>query len=134
MNIYCVHMCTALNLAITERTGDRGVGRGGKQGIRCVCWGPLVFLRMVVPAGAASRVSAERSHKQGWDLKPGTTMAMGCNHYGNMRFLGKCPSQPGQTAPAGQKSDAQVSKQIRTSKINNPPTLIITLLQHDTKA
>lgn len=60
MNVYCVHMCTALNLAITERTGERGVGEGGKQGIRCVGWGPLGFLRMVVPAGAASRVSLQK--------------------------------------------------------------------------
>lgn len=59
-NVYCVHMCTALNLAITERTGDRGVQGAGKQGIRCGCWGPLGFLRMVVPAGAASRVSLQK--------------------------------------------------------------------------
>lgn len=49
-HLLSVHMCTALNWAITERTGG-GKGRG-KQGIR--------FIRKVVPAGAASRVSLQR--------------------------------------------------------------------------
>lgn len=41
-----------------ERRGQQGVG-GGSPG----------FIRKVVPAGAASRVSLQRNHRQGWELK-----------------------------------------------------------------
>lgn len=81
MNIYCVHMCTALNLAITERTGDRGgAGRREARNQVCVLGSPWVPKNGSPCWSRQSRLSAERIHKQGWDLKPGTTMAMGCNH------------------------------------------------------
>lgn len=77
-HLLSVRMCTALNMAITERTGG---GKGEwKQGIRFGGGSPGVRKKGSPCWSRQSRLSAERNHKQGWELKPGTTMAMGCNH------------------------------------------------------
>lgn len=57
-HLLSVRMCTALNLAITERTG----GRKGEMEARdqVVCGGSPGIIRKVVPAGVASRVSLQR--------------------------------------------------------------------------
>lgn len=50
-----------------EARGQRGrVPRVPKEG--GPCW------------SRQSRLSAERKPKQGWELKPGTVMVMGCDH------------------------------------------------------
>lgn len=127
-------MCTALNLAITERAGGRGEA-GGQ-----VCAG-LQGFRKVVPAGAARRVSLQRGVLAGTgaeELKPGTTVAVECNHWENMRILGRCnllfpaPARPDGTRGTGIWGSG-VQAGIGTSKINNPNP-IFSPLQHDTKA
>jgi hypothetical protein len=59
-HLLSVHMCTGLNLAITERTGGAGWRSKGSGGVP-----PPRFIRREVPAGAASRVSLQRGVIEG---------------------------------------------------------------------
>lgn len=130
-------MCTALNLAITERTGG-GKGGSKKSGV-CVWGGPPGFIIKVVPAGAASRVSLQRGVLSRGGFKARHHDGNGVQSLGKHAALGEvsllflAPARPDGTRGTGVRCSG-VQAGIRTGKINNPPTPIIILLQHDTKA
>lgn len=66
-HLLSVHMCTALNLAVTERAGGGGGESKESGGVCIMCWGgvPPGFPRKVVSAGAARRVSLQRGLVEG---------------------------------------------------------------------
>lgn len=115
-------------------------GRGEGSNESGVCGGPPGFIRKVVPDGAARRVSLQRGviSRGGFEARhhDGNGVQSLGKHAvsGEVPFLFLAPARPDGTRGTGGVRYSGIQAEIRTGKINNPPTPIITLLQHDTKA
>lgn len=119
MNIYLVFTLHSFELG-DHRThwGTVGESKGSGGGALLTRFVRKVSL-LEPPVASLCREESQ----QGWELKPGTTVAMGCNHWGNMRILERCPSCSW-LQPDGIKGTrircSGIQARIRTSKINNP--------------
>lgn len=102
-------------------------------------WGPPGFIIKVVPAGAASRVSLQRGVKRRSGFKARHHDGNGVQSLGKHAVSGEvsllflAPARPGGTRGT-RVGCSGIQAGTRTGEINKPPTPIVTLLQHDTKA